>query len=194
MTEGALPAPPEGAMNTKLRVANLITSIFTSIVMLAGLIFPIFFSLPMTLSDIIITLFNGVDGTYTDQWVTGAGWILMFCIIMGFSAFVVFILSIACFFITKRPLFRLSTAFLIINDVLLFMNVGLQFVCAVWLNSQYNNPTTRIERNNIFYVAPIAESVLFAALIVLTVFSIRSMLHEKDFQDLLRSMKERNKT
>lgn len=179
-------------MNTKLRVANLLISILTPPVMFAGLIFPLYYGLPMTFVDILIILFDGVDGTHADQWVTGAGWILLFVFIMAAAAGLLFIFGIIAFFTTKRPLFRLSTAFLIIDDALVFIATALQYVCAVWLNSQYNNPTTRVEQSGLYYIAPAVQTVILIAMIVLTVFSIRSMRKEKDFQDMLRTMKERN--
>ena len=161
-------------MKIGLRITGLVAWLHTAVIIFLGGIIPLSFGMTMGLYDIFEFLLVDLDPYMQDPTYIGGGWLLTITVITIISAGVVVMISIAAFFATWKPLFVPGTILIIANCVILFINALLQLLGTFYL-SRHSDFVGLMEYSNGFFIAPIVEFVILAGMIVLAVFSIKSM-------------------
>ena len=158
-------------MNKGLRISGFILWILTSIVIFMGGFIPLLFGIGGAAIDIFEFLTRGMDGNPIDPELTWGGLLLGVTVVTIISSFLVFVLSAINLFLTTKPVYTASKIIIISECVILGINAFLQLIGTLWINLSFI-PT---DRQNWFYIVPIAEFVLLIGLTVHSVFSIRNM-------------------
>ena len=161
-------------MNNGLRITGLITWIFTAIVILFGSYVPLTFGLTLGFGDLIMYLFGGMDGGNTDPEFTGGGWLLGLTAAIVISTILVFAFAIVIFILSRKPHFRLCTSLIIANCGIFLINAAFQFLSSFWVN-HLEDSVFHFAPVKEYYLFPITECAVLIVMMVLSVFTIRSL-------------------
>ncbi len=162
-------------MDKRLRITGLVSWILTAFIIFLGGFVSLFFGLTLGAYDISLFLLEELDAYTPDPTYTGGGFLIIITVTAIVGAVLVFILSVITFFLSKKPWFGASTVMIVVNCVILFVNALLQLVCVAYLNLQHDIPFEDVVDKRLFFISPAIEFVILIGMIVLAVFSIRSM-------------------
>lgn len=174
-------------MGWKLRTANMLAGILFAIIMFFGDCMPVVFGIAMTFVDGFMYLINSLDfgSPSSGYFYVGLPTAILGIIILPFLLLIV-ICSIAVFFTSRTPLFKISLGLNIANCISSLISVALSIFSAFMLALVFMNEP---EYMFLFIAWPLAGLLLLAAMIVLGIFLVRKMKEELNFKELLESMK-----
>ena len=170
----------------RIKTANLIVGILSAVVMLVGDAFSLIFAITVAFGEALLFVIDSMDPLSATNTNYGAVPALVFTVLLGVTAVLVFIFSIVAFFTAGRLHFKTTLVFYIINCVLSAFGIFVEVYCAFWLNRVLFD----LEYRKLFFVWPIICGLFAIALIVLSVISLRKIWEDRNFQDMLENMRQ----